>query len=141
MPPVAFSSVAWKDALDSAFAKNKSRPGYPASVRKLAATLASTHGSTQNEESWKRSLTKVRAGKQPTERQAKLIATALGVRRNSLPPSAERMTMILLAARQESLATALAETANRVSEIQERVSRLEDDSSLDGDPSMDQVDR
>lgn len=112
------AAPTWTAAIDAALATNNGTPK-PKTLRGLARALVNERGSNRNEESWFSTLKKVRRDDDASEAVASLIASALGVPREQLPPK-QRLTLKLVYAELVAL-------RDRVAELE----RLSDSQSLD----------
>ncbi len=117
----------WNERLDELLEMNEGTD-LPSSVRSLAAALAGMPGATQNMSSWLTTLKRIRRTGRCTERNAVLIAAALGVRRRQLPAAADRMTAAVLDSRLEAVEAwldRLADQFDPYADLYERVVALE----------------
>lgn len=89
----------------------------------LHVALAKLPDSGQTAPSWKRTITRIRKGEVPSEKHAQLIAAALQVERESLPPSSNRLTLKDLERRLEALEATVDEQAVEIAQSLEAVWR------------------
>lgn len=126
MPPVAENETTqWETAMWEALQANLERDGLPHTWYALSRALAAQQPKTQAE-TWLSTLKRIRKGKLvPAEERAQMIAEALGVGREFLPESSERLTLRLLEARLATAEAALNILAPHVDELDQRLSALE----------------
>lgn len=115
MPPVA-EEQTWAEAIDAALADNRAHGTRPQSARQLWKRLAAMSGGSPTEASWKRTINRTQAENYATERNAKLIAEALGVARSSLP-TAGRVTTRQLDRRLAEVEDGLRELGKKLHEL------------------------
>lgn len=123
MPPVADSSDTWEQAISDALDQNAAAGRKPDSVRSLARVLADQSGGSPTEDSWRRTVGRIIAGRRPTEEKAIRLARALGVPRTRLPETG-RETLASAVARLRELEARMGDVEKIQDEALERLTGL-----------------
>lgn len=127
MPPVADQeSSEWERAMLQALQANEDQEGMPHTWFALSRALARREPKTQTADSWLSTIKRIRNGKLvPQETRAQLIADVLGIDRDQLPESSERLTLKALEARLAEAETALNAVGPALEDLVRRVALLE----------------